>query len=87
MLQHHIGNALKWCCRNKTDNQKWLGKVKKKGEKKLFTSAEVCATDKGLRARTPSGKSTRFLSLRHSFPPLAPYRLRTTELKCFPDMA
>jgi len=33
-----VGNALKWCHRNKTDNWKWLGKA-------VFTSAEGCAIE------------------------------------------
>jgi len=45
LLQHCVGNALKWCCRNKIikNGSARLKKVKKK----LFTSAEGCATDKG----------------------------------------
>ena len=66
----------KLCCRNRTDNQKWLHKV-------VFTSTEGQATEEGLGASTQSRKSLQFLFLRCRFPPLAPHSLRVTELQSF----
>lgn len=60
-------------------NRKWLSKV-------VFTSPEGCLTDRGLGASTSSGMFVGFLAQRYRFPPLAPHRLRTTELQSFPDV-
>ena len=43
----HVGNALKRCLGNKTDNERWLGTA-------VFASAEGCPTVKGLGASTQS---------------------------------
>ena len=52
-----------------------------------LTSPEGCLTDRGLGASTSSGKFAGFLAQRCRFPPLAPHRLRITELQSFLDVA